>query len=511
VLTIDFSGVTTPVGAYQGLLLARQLNFDGGAGAKTDEVRLQHNPPGWWLDEFVFGISAINDWSHVVVDALHLQATSMRDGYFSAACRQVELITQPFGTYSEIGLTNDGINAIKSNVITVDQNRSNGMALVRYVTAGVSIQLFPQEAFVHGGPGDDRISIVSAPTEDGAPVVNVDGSDGNDTIIGSRGSDAIDGGKGDDLIEGGAGNDTLTGNLGNDTVHGGSGHDMLKEFASVEWWLEDMSQISEFVLKQNSMTGLGNDVLSRVESADIWIIGRVNFDASAFAGSVSLRGYGYDDTLIGGSGDDTLNGDGGADLLIGGKGNDVLVYPDGWNNSGEAGVDTLCGGPGNDEYQIQSPELQPVIIDDEKELRAYLVKSTATETTTVVTIDPVSATVTTDVSAATIASAPANDATPNDNDLIPIQVQAFLVASPNDVLLIGQGIATVGIEDRELSEFDTARSDSAFGELADSEPEEGDALAANGDTNSADVGEELELDAMLSNDFLVSLAETLPN
>lgn len=71
-------------------------------------------------------------------------------------------------------------------------------------------------------------------------------------------------------------------------------------------------------------------------------------------------------------------------------------------------------------------------------------------------------------------------------------------------------IATVGIEDRELAEFDTASSDSAFGELADSEPEDGDALAANGDTNSADVGEGLGLDAALSDELLASLAETLP-
>ena len=60
-----------------------------------------------------------------------------------------------------------------------------------------------------------------------------------------------------------------------------------------------------------------------------------------------------------------------------------------------------------------------------------------------------------------------------------------------------------------MAEFDTASSDSAFGELADSEPEDGEGptpntladggdLAANGDTNSADVRDELKLDAALS-------------
>ena len=74
----------------------------------------------------------------------------------------------------------------------------------------------------------------------------------------------------------------------------------------------------------------------------------------------------------------------------------------------------------------------------------------------------------------------------------------------------------VRIEDRESAEFDTASSDSAVGELADSEPEDGAGsetlvdrgdLAANGDTNSADMGEGLELDAALSTVFLASLAE----
>ncbi len=83
---------------------------------------------------------------------------------------------------------------------------------------------------------------------------------------------------------------------------------------------------------------------------------------------------------------------------------------------------------------------------------------------------------------------------------------------PSSAQLIGQGIATVGIEDRELAEFDTASSDSAFGELADSEPEDGEdseTLAANGDTNSADVSGELELDAALSNELLTSLTQNL--
>lgn len=87
------------------------------------------------------------------------------------------------------------------------------------------------------------------------------------------------------------------------------------------------------------------------------------------------------------------------------------------------------------------------------------------------------------------------------------------------MLLIGQGIATVWIEVRKLAEFDTASSYSAFGELADSEPKDGEGpngktladgsdLAANDDFNFTDVGEGLELDDALSDDFLKALGET---
>ena len=103
---------------------------------------------------------------------------------------------------------------------------------------------------------------------------------------------------------------------------------------------------------------------------------------------------------------------------------------------------------------------------------------------------------------------PVTDDFASDNNVFPNNGgDLSLWASQDDVLLIGQGIAAVGIEDRELAELDTASSDSAFGELADSEPEDGGGLAANGDTNSADLGDELKLEAALSDELLASLAE----
>ena len=49
-------------------------------------------------------------------------------------------------------------------------------------------------------------------------IVDVDGGDGNDTIIGGDGAD---------ILTGGAGNDTITGFRGNDTISGGDGNDVL--------------------------------------------------------------------------------------------------------------------------------------------------------------------------------------------------------------------------------------------------------------------------------------------
>ena len=114
---------------------------------------------------------------------------------------------------------------------------------------------------------------------------------------------------------------------------------------------------------------------------------------------------------------------------------------------------------------------------------------------------------------------PAESSDPDRGDDVVADVgqNGWAPAVSNSALLIGQGIATVGIDDRELAEFDTASSDSAFGELSDSEPEDGEGpetlanggdLAANGDTNTIDVGEGLELDAALSDDFLKALGET---
>ena len=292
----------------------------------------------------------------------------------------------------------------------------------------------------------------------------VDGGEGDDLltvtrgspksrlqILGGDGNDCLIGSDQTDDLDGGNGDDTLLGGLGDDRLDGGDGNDLLDGGDGYDRFAQNYwsSPGSHFVLGPNSLIGLDTDQLINIETVYAFVSTHSIFDASAFPGPVSLWGDSDEITLIGSAFDDFLTVLGHNNLLIGGGGNDWLWENDPQTNNldGGAGIDTING-------VADSGDDASLIPNDSGDLSDSL--------------------------------------------------------SPGDVLLIGQGIATVGIEDRELAEFDTTRSDSAFGELADSEPEDSDALAANGDTSSADMGDGLELDAALSDELLASLAETLP-
>ncbi|MBI1315205.1 hypothetical protein GC176_28270 [bacterium] len=173
---------------------------------------------------------------------------------------------------------------------------------------------------------------------------------GNVTLSGGGGDDTLKGGIGADSLSGGAGNDTLTGSTGNDTLDGGAGTDRLTQSADTDFTLSDSSLISGV---------LGTDTLISIEQAELTGGSSANtIDASAFMGSVLLRGEAGNDTLFGGAtssaldggeGNDSLTGGASGDVLFGFVGNDVL-NGGGGNDSllGEAGDDILTGGTGND-------------------------------------------------------------------------------------------------------------------------------------------------------------------
>lgn len=202
----------------------------------------------------------------------------------------------------------------------------------------------------------------------------VEGSWGNDTLIGSasiesifygfEGDDLLQGGNRNDLLLGGNGNDTILGLGGNDTISGDVGDDLLDAGAGTNL-LREVSD-GNLRLRTNretgitTLTGLGRDtLLGSISNAEFTGGSSANrFDATKFAGSVTLRGEGgpdfligsdNDDLLDGGLGSDTLQGDSGNDLLFGGAGNDELRGGFGNDSlTGYSGDDALSGGFGID-------------------------------------------------------------------------------------------------------------------------------------------------------------------
>ena len=196
-----------------------------------------------------------------------------------------------------------------------------------------------------GGSGNDVLI--------GSPHVDqLNGSAGDDTLLGANSRDTLRGGSGRDVLNGGGGNDlvvgqggsgdVLTGGSGDDTLNGGAGTDSLVEQGDVD-----------FTLTNTTLTGLGTDSLTAIESFDLTGgLSANSIDASALslAGTMLvIKGEGGDDVIVGSTGNDTISGGEGNDSIKGGAGNDVLDGGDGDDTlNGGAGDDSLNGGSGAD-------------------------------------------------------------------------------------------------------------------------------------------------------------------
>ncbi len=204
---------------------------------------------------------------------------------------------------------------------------------------------------LNGGDGDDTVL----------------GGDGDDVVLGGNGNDSVGGEDGDDRVLGQGGNDTVSGGEGVDTIDGGTGLDAISEFTS------------RATLANTRLTRLNGDDDDEIEtlrgieraqlSAAFSLVG-ASLNASAFRGSVTLFGSGFNDTLtggaaadsidsgfgndniVGGAGNDTLNGGDDADMIKAGDGNDSINGGDGKDTlCGERGRDTISGGVGNDSIE----------------------------------------------------------------------------------------------------------------------------------------------------------------
>jgi Ca2+-binding RTX toxin-like protein len=207
----------------------------------------------------------------------------------------------------------------------VDGNRQSGS-----ITQGDQLD---------GGEGND--TLIAGVTSD-----NLKGGSGNDVLVGGAGGDWLEGdnysdgtiddglgadliyaGNGRDIVIAGGGDDLVYGDAGDDYLQGESGNDVLLGGTGNDYIFGDSGSLS------STLTGLGNDFLDGGEGDDL------------------LEGGGGNDALYGGTGNDKLFGDlpadayaananSGDDYLDGEDGNDVLT--------GGLGADTLFGGTGAD-------------------------------------------------------------------------------------------------------------------------------------------------------------------
>jgi Ca2+-binding RTX toxin-like protein len=176
----------------------------------------------------------------------------------------------------------------------------------------------------------------------------LDGADGNDTLIGGAGEDVF-------MFSAGSGN------IGNDSVDGGGGEEDLLSYAGAQ-----SAVVVDF--RNGTATGGGNGgtgsvVFTDIEEAqgssfDDLLIGNdgewhesSESDETWFAGP-RLTGAEGDDTLLGGAATDVLSGDwgfgggsgGGDDEVRGGGGDDALIS--------SSGSDRLFGDAGDDWLRI---------------------------------------------------------------------------------------------------------------------------------------------------------------
>jgi Ca2+-binding RTX toxin-like protein len=231
--------------------------------------------------------------------------------------------------------------------------------------SGPNTLLNGNPAAINGGAGNDDIR-TSANFAD-----NVDGGEGNDTILGSSqgtapvnndvlrgggGTDTITGGAANETIEGGAGGDTIFGMAGNDTIFGasngnttgdtantitpGPGRDIVNGGGTASDTVSYADAGRRSGVNVTLATGAGDD-----GSAEDGAPGQrdVLTAVERVTGSAlndRLTGDDQANTLSGGVGDDTLAGGAGNDTINGNDGDDVI--------DGGAGSDTMTGGNGTD-------------------------------------------------------------------------------------------------------------------------------------------------------------------
>lgn len=178
--------------------------------------------------------------------------------------------------------------------------------------------------------------------------IDINGTDGDDTINGTTLSDNIDGGKGSDTIYGGAGNDNIYGGKndygtiyevpGNDTIYGEDGDDYIETSKGYEY-INQLGKTQTMYSNNYIDGGAGNDII------------------------VCHNG---NNTIIGGLGDDNITAGLGINNITSGKGDDIInlihgedtnkYYYETYNTlvfSKGDGNDIITGGFGGDNLEFK--------------------------------------------------------------------------------------------------------------------------------------------------------------
>ncbi|TGD94974.1 calcium-binding protein [Methylobacterium nonmethylotrophicum] len=184
---------------------------------------------------------------------------------------------------------------------------------------------------VSGGLGDERI--VAGPELTIGD--QIDGGDGDDTLLGGAGMDVLLGGAGNDLLFGLGGDDALLGGDGGDSLWGGEDADSLDGGAGFDLARYDYAASAVTAVLYlpgfNAGEAAGDSYASIEGLVGSAFADNLQGDAGGnqlygLAGDDQLHGLAGNDTLWGGDGDDSLWGGEDADSLDGGAGFDLARY-----------------------------------------------------------------------------------------------------------------------------------------------------------------------------------------
>jgi Ca2+-binding RTX toxin-like protein len=123
----------------------------------------------------------------------------------------------------------DGVLTItgsdQANTVTVSQVGSQIVVTASFLPGGTASFPAAEITSIDVSVSDGNDTVVLAPSV--SKPAQVDGGDGNDTLVGGSAAAILLGGAGNDTITGGAGRNVIIGGLGADTIVAGGGDDLL--------------------------------------------------------------------------------------------------------------------------------------------------------------------------------------------------------------------------------------------------------------------------------------------